>query len=60
MFRNIQNISYNNVLGFIKTIKYNYNISITNYYMICCDITRHIYSICICLEISKTCHITMY
>ena len=53
MYINIQNISYNNVLGFITTIKYNYNISMTNDFMICFDITRHIYSICIVYKHSK-------
>ena len=60
MSRNIQNISYNNVLGFITTIKYNYNISMNNDFMICFDITRHIYYKYICLVIFKTYHTTMY
>ena len=60
MYRHIQKISYNNVLVFKTTITFNYNTSMNHDFMICFDIPIHIYSTYICIEISKTCHNTMY
>ena len=49
MSSNIQNISYNNVLGLTTTMKYNYNISLTHVHMICSYIPTHIYYTYICI-----------